>query len=616
MKNQLLVTSLLFGAVASVSATDIDFTYNVNHDPAKVYGFDKKETYDVAIKIDDPAYIGAKVTGITVAFPVSDGNFTDATAWLASELKLESRKNAPDLGSVSASVDDELLTATFTTPVEIPAAGIWVGYSFNITGLDKTYEYDWPDNPVACVESENNLEKGLWIHTSRSRLKWTDVGTSLGAVSTMIVHLATDFGPHDVAIGVPAESYMVKGETYNVPFTLINHGTEPLEDLTFSYSIGGFKSTGSLHLDTPLKGLGNSTTVNLPLGPVDECGEYALSVTLETSNGEANGDPMRTGTGNMNVWPLIPVTRPLVEEYTGLNCGYCPVGYVAMEYMSENLGDMFVGLAFHCQSYESGKMETVSEYDFPSYVTGYPASGINRAGYIYPGDLPFRWDSFAAQIVPASVDVDLRWDDTVSGRMIATSKVAFVKDVENADYRLGFAIVADNVFNASWGQKNYYAGEAEGVGVDSPLWDVFLDGGSTVKGLTFNDVVAYMPEVDGIANSVPTTIKAGEVMTYEYPVNAADMVNLRGQQFLNPEAKLKAVAILFDGKTGLSVNCNKSAHIDYAAGVSDLTEDAPGIVSTVYHNLQGVRVDNPVSGLYLKTVTLSDGTVRTSKVLL
>lgn len=615
MKNKSLVTSLLLGSVAAASATDIDFTYNINDDEAKVYGFDKKETYDVAIKIDDPAYIGAKVKGITVAFPVSDGNFSDPSAWLASELKLESKKNVPDLGSVSASVDDELLTATFTNPVEIPAAGIWVGYSFNITGLDKAYEYDWPDNPVACVESEKNLDKGLWIHTSRSRLKWTNLGNSLGAVSTMIVHLATDFGPHDVAISVPAESYMVKGETYNVPFTLINHGIDPLEDLTFSYSIGGFKSTGSVHLDTPLKGLGSSATVNLPLGPVAECGEYALSITLETSNGGANGDPMRTGTGNMNVWPLIPVTRPLVEEYTGLNCGYCPAGYVAMEYMSENLGDMFVGLAFHCQSYEMGKMETVTEYDFPSYVTGYPAAGINRAGYIYPGDLPFRWDSFAAQIVPASVDVDLRWDSGNTGRLVATSKVAFVKDIENADYRLAFAIVADNVFNEAWGQKNYYAGKDKGVGVDSPLWDIFLKGGSTVKGLVFNDVVAYMKEVDGIANSVPASITAGEVMTYEYSVEADKMVNLVGKQFLNPEAKLKAVAILFDGKTGLAVNCNKSAHVDYSAGVSTVADDAVQVVSTVYHNLQGVQVLEPASGLYLKTETLSDGTRRTVKVV-
>ena len=610
MKNKYMLVCLA-AASLSAAASDIDFTYNTENLDYKVYGFEKKEKYDIAILINDPAYVGAKVKGISVPIPVEAQAVTDVSAWLSTELKLENKVNAPDICSKSGEATGESINITFDTPYEIPVEGVWVGYSFNITDLSD--QYDSPKMPIACIESDANLEKGLWVHTSRSRIKWTNLGETLGAVSVMTVYLSTDFGANDVAVALPEQSYIVRGEDYSIPVTLINHGSSALEEITYSYTIGDVKGTGSLHLDTPLEAAGKSAAVSLTIGAYEEMGEYPFTLTIDSSNGEANNNPFREAKGTMNVWPLIPVTRPLVEEFTGLGCGYCPRGYVAMEEMGRMFGDMFVGLAYHSSSYETA-MVTVENNDFPVYVSGFPSSCINRGDVIDPSYLPYRWSSFASEIVPAEVSVTAEYSDNGSG-IHAVSTLNFVKNEENADYRLAFALVADGLQNPDWKQSNYYAGEESGDGVESDLWDIFLNGKSKVSGLVFNDVVAYYKDIDGIENSVPATIKRGEPMTYDYYIKMEDVKTVSGNNFLTEDAKLHIVAILIDGKTGKPINCNKSASLLYSdsgSGVQGVAITAADVKEVIYHNMQGVRLQSP-EGICIRTEIMSDGTRRTSK---
>lgn len=612
MKSRFIIASLATLCAASMTASDIDFSYNTDNEEYKVYGFSKKEKYDVAILINDQAYIGAKVTGISVGMPVDPPAVADVSAWLSTELKLENKLNAPDICSKAGEVVDQSIDITFDTPYEIPQEGVWVGYSFNITDLSE--EYGWTTDPIACVQTDANLDKGLWVHTSRSRLKWTNVGETLGAVSAMVVHLSTDFGPYDVALSLPAQSYIIKGQEYSIPATVINHGSNALEEIAYSYTVGEQKGTGTLHLDTPLEALGKTAVVNFNISAMEEMGEFPFTLTLEKSNGEPNTDPYREAKGTMNVWPVIPVTRPLVEEFTGLGCGYCPRGYVAMEEMNRMFGDMFVGLAYHSSSYESA-MVTVADNDFPVNVTSFPSSCINRGDIIDPSYLPYRWDSYAAEIVPAEVSVNVEYTDATNSRIHATSTVTFVRDEANADYKLSFALVADGLQNDSWSQSNYYAGEEEGDGVDSELWDLFLNGGSKVKGLVFNDVVAYYKDIHGIDGSVPTDIKRGEPMTYDYYIDMADVQTLNHRDFLNNGAKLHVVAILLDGKTLKPVNCNKSASLTFdSSGITVLTDDNAKVVETIYHNMQGARLQSP-KGICIRTEIMSDGSRRSSKIV-
>lgn len=66
-----------------------------------------------------------------------------------------------------------------------------------------------------------------------------------------------------------------------------NHGTSPIEDITYSYTIGDFSATGSVHVEQPVAGLGKSAVVEFPLGPIADCGEYPFTIKA--------GDKQRRG---------------------------------------------------------------------------------------------------------------------------------------------------------------------------------------------------------------------------------------------------------------------------------------------------------------------------------
>jgi len=610
MKNKFLLAAAIIAGTCTSQASDIQFSYATPDSEIKYFGYSKREAYDVALKIIDPVYVGAKVSSISVPFDVPETACSDLSGWVAEELSYSDNSISTDMQSTNAKVENGMLTIVFDTPYTIPVEGLWVGYSFNITSLR---EEGKQREPVATVTSDKNLDTGLWIHTSRTKAKWTDIGTTEKAVSAMSVAMITDFGDHDVAIYIPSEAYSIKDENYNLPAMIINHGGSALQDITYSYTIGSTTGNGSYHFNEPVEAVTGVANIELTLEGHTELGEFPFNITVETSNGGPNTDAMRYAEGKMNVWTAIPETRPLVEEFTGLGCAFCPRGYVVMEEMSNRYPDKFIGMAYHSQEYESGGMVTVPDYQFPFHVSSYPYSDINREYGMDPGEIPSRWESFTKEITPADVQVTLKWDDTHEV-LEATADVTFAKDMENANYKIAVALMANGLTNPSWLQSNVYSSSTAGDGIESPLWDIFLNGGSKVKGLVFNDVVAYFKDIRGVEGSVPPTIKAGDVISYSTQIPFSEVKNLNGANFINEGATLHAVAILLDGN-GIAVNCNKSAKISTeTSGVEGIDTEELQTVATTYYNLQGIVVEKPSNGIYLRTDILSDGSVRTQKV--
>ena len=566
-------------------AAEMEFTYNVNDDVPMVYGFKKKETYDVAIRIADPTLVGTRVTSMKVDFPVKDGAFENVTAWLSKELKLENKKNVPDICSVEATVSDEWLEVSFPEPYTITEEGVYVGYSFSITDLDEAL-YHWPTNPIAVVEGD--AVDGLYVHSSRTQLKWASIVSKLGAVSSMVVMLDTDYGENGAAASLPESCYVAVGEQYPVGLRVINHGTNPLTTFTYSYAAGSYTGSGTVNLDEPVEGIGEFADVQVMLDAIPVIGTYPFEFTVDTVNGVENTDISSTATSSLVVMPFVPVNRPLVEEFTGLGCGYCPRGYIAMEEMPNLFGDRFVGMAYHSRNYETGCMVTLTDDEFPFSVGGFPSGTINRISEMDPSLFPSVWASYAQGMPVADVDVALEWADEEMTRLTAHASARFVRDIKDAGYKLSIALVADGLKNEAWGQSNYYRGK-DPDGVESPLWDLFINGQSKVYGLTFNDVVAYYKDVHGIEGSLPAEIVAGDTYTFDYSIETADVVNLKGEQFINPEATVKAVAVIIDADDR-PVNCNKSNSIAWDPSGVDTIISGGKVVATTYYDLQGRKV--------------------------
>lgn len=588
-------------------AAEMEFTYNVNDDVPMVYGFKKKETYDVAIRIADPTLVGTRVTSMKVDFPVKDGAFENVTAWLSKELKLENKKNVPDICSVEATVSDEWLEVSFPEPYTITEEGVYVGYSFSITDLDEAL-YHWPTNPIAVVEGD--AVDGLYVHSSRTQLKWASIVSKLGAVSSMVVMLDTDYGENGAAASLPESCYVAVGEQYPVGLRVINHGTNPLTTFTYSYAAGSYTGSGTVNLDEPVEGIGEFADVQVMLDAIPVIGTYPFEFTVDTVNGVENTDISSTATSSLVVMPFVPVNRPLVEEFTGLGCGYCPRGYIAMEEMPNLFGDRFVGMAYHSRNYETGCMVTLTDDEFPFSVGGFPSGTINRISEMDPSLFPSVWASYAQGMPVADVDVALEWADEEMTRLTAHASARFVRDIKDAGYKLSIALVADGLKNEAWGQSNYYRGK-DPDGVESPLWDLFINGQSKVYDLTFNDVVAYYKDVHGIEGSLPAEIVAGDTYTFDYSIETADVVNLKGEQFINPEATVKAVVVVLDAN-GRPVNCNKSNSVAWDPSGVDTIISGANVVATTYYDIQGRKVADPDKGIFVKVVKLDNGdTIRT-----
>lgn len=599
----------------SFAATEtLDFTYNQDLGPTDYYGFNRLMGYDVAIRISDPLLIGAQVTGLSVAFPVDETDVEDLSGWIATELRAIDNKNVADITEQSATLADGNLTVTFSEPCTIPSNGLYVGYSFTITAGAPGASEPGPGYPIFIAPGTD--ADGFYLRTTYgTRQEWSSISESISYVSGMVVNISAEISDNDALIVLTDKVYAVAAQPAILPVQIVNRGANQVTEIEYSYSAGEFKGSDTFVLPESLPGLGDATTVELNIGPFPEVGGYELEVSVDKVNGVTVTRDNNKAYTDLDVLAFMPVKRPLVEEYTGLRCGYCPRGYVAMEEMNESLADMFVGMAYHTATYES-EMVTMSNSQFPMTITGFPNGDIDRQTLMDPGEFQEAWPAYSENVAPADIDVVINWANNDKNEFAITATTKFAKDIENgANYRLAIALVADNVYNPRWAQFNNYAGNKNMP--DTDLWNIFTKGSSIVTGLTFNDVVAYFKDVKGIYGSIPSAVSHNEELNFSYSIKKEDVKNLSNENFLNPEALVHAVAMLIDVKSGHVLNCNKSNSLEFGeqSGVEEINSDVE-TVSIRYYDMQGRQIATPSAGLLIKEEKLSNGASRYSKIML
>ncbi|MDE5773885.1 MAG: hypothetical protein K2H86_05460, partial [Muribaculaceae bacterium] len=460
---------------------NINFSNNPLENPTIQYGFNREETYDVAIFLDQPELYGCEINTISVPLAGNPG-ISNTSIWLSSELNLKRvngrNVNAPDILSVDVEVSDGVLKAELTEPY-ILTGPIYVGYSFTVEELG-----DATSMPVNVVSSY--VPGGLWIHTSRTHTKWVDK-TSEGLASVLSLDLTGSLKDNAGAF-LPANDVVVDcegGGTVSLNFA--NHGSTPVYSISGIYSIAGRVSSFDHEFTHPVEGnYGVYEPVPFDISDLKTYGSFEFSVKVTEVNGSFNQDVTPETIIPMEVYPFIPVNRPLVEEYTGMWCGFCPRGYVALETMREAYPEQFVALAYHNRD--------VLEYvtDTPSSPSNYPSAYINRGSVVDPSAIYSMWPTVIKNPVPVRVTASINRDeDTIVGVEATT---AFIKDYATGSYGVSFVLVADGLSNPTWLQSNSYAPRKGQEPVDDPqmpgkLGSMFTHGSNPMSGLIYNDVV-------------------------------------------------------------------------------------------------------------------------------
>lgn len=295
-----------------------------------------------------------------------------------------------------------------------------------------------------------------------------------------------------------------------------------------------------------------------------------------------------------------PVRRTIIEEGTGMWCGYCPMGIIAMERMKKKYPDEFIGVAAH---YDDAL--EVNGYAFELGFSSYPSGWVNRVFETVPmvlGQVDGRTDYtmmeggfeshfLAQQAIETIADVEVFADisapsseQNTSAKVINVSAAArFAVPRSDSDFRYSFIVVEDKVQGATFYQTNYFSGVTEYT------LDGFAELGDKIYPFSFDDVArVVVGGLEGIEGSIPADVEVGEPYQLSQSIELPESVNLDN---------VRLVVLLLDARTGHVVNANQCS-----LGVTgiDNVNVAPSKSGKMFDISGRQLYTSPKRGVYIK----------------
>lgn len=293
-----------------------------------------------------------------------------------------------------------------------------------------------------------------------------------------------------------------------------------------------------------------------------ECFDYSLSIELPDNPG-VEFPPLLGSVTKM----LFPTHRRAVaEEGTGMWCGYCPRGIVAMREMRKKYPDDFIGIAVH---YDDVLGNPVKEYCSALQFPSFPSAYINRTtlcGDPMPTDAQGRFsvaeglerDFKAALTDAAPADLEVAWTLLDNGRLAITGNAHFAVTAYDTDYRFAAVVVEDEVSNSTYYQTNYYSGSTTPLGG-------FETEDKTIRPFTFDEVArAALLPYEGRQGDIPAHVEAGRHYAFSADFKAP-AIDRRDQT--------RVVLMLLDAHSGEVVNAVQAAALsqkDYENVLSNI----------------------------------------------
>lgn len=592
-------------AQRATETTSIDYAYGNGNDDLAIWGTGKKETYDVAIRVNNPALVGTTIKGVTLYIPQTPA-VKDLKVWMTKELTLNAQKqNVADI--ITQDVDtakafnEEYIS--FEHPYTLTSEGVYVGYSFTVTavGTDQNAA-----NPVlVCYKKEPG---GFYIHSSKKYLKWIDNSSIANLVLQVRVEGVASNG---AKVEAPAVAYVVTGKEATANVDIVNYGANGVQSVDLSYSVEGKNYTQHCDLPTEAQIAGEfgktaQVVVKLPAFATD--GVYPTTMRVDKVNGKENALADAVQKFSVDARAYVPVHRAVVEEFTGTWCGNCPRGFAAMKAMKRLHAEQFVGLAYH----NKDSMMVMDGENFPVNITGFPSATIERGEVIDPyfgsdktGTRPFyfekEWNAVVAQ--PALMDVAVAAKLSADGKKVsAEARITSPRAVSDADYKVELVLVGNGLkgTGSGWIQTNDIV-SATSDEFPEPEFAPFLGTSSSISGLEYDDVVLATTRLMGNDIEIPAAMEAYKAYSAEAEFDLEKVVTSdKNNPIKVNKKKLDVAALLINRTTGKVANAAIAAVdvTDYLTGVAQVTTTkAP--TTTSYYDLSGRRVSATAKGVFV-----------------
>lgn len=568
------------------------------------FGTAKKETYDVAMHVGDPALRGMTIR--TVKLHLGDvQHISSLKVWLSRTLTTVKNgtktENSPDIQQVDvADANGGDVSVALDEPYTIGDDGVYVGYTMTFSQLTEAEKY--PVSYARTTEAGN-----FFLHTSVTYTKWNDL--SARGYLPIEVGLAGGEPALAVASGITQQLYGETGKPSTADINLRNRGYEGVNTIGYTYTVGDIHGTSTIQLDTPLPPIFDyEQTVALPLPSVGAKGDYPVSVCVTEINGKPNRQPA-TLSSLLTVYRHLPRHRALMEEYTGTWCRNCPRGFVGLEIMSRLYPDDFIAISYH----NKDSMEIMPREDFPNEVSGFPDGYLDRTYKVDPysgfANAKFGLDKAWAAVckLQAPADVPVKAHLSADGSKVeAEGFVRFPIDVTEASYSVELVLVADSLHGVGgrWDQSNVYNTD-QPEDYPEPEFDKFVHGSSLVSGLRYNDVAIATSRQDAADVVLPTSFTADEEYPFSYTFLLDGIVSTGGTPLVQDRSHLRVVAVLKDA-SGKVANASKS-DVDASSYSGIATTKTVVEAPSAVYSLAGVKLGGLCKGVNI--VRRADGKV-------
>ena len=568
-----LFLCLMAGTVSA--AGDYKKTWMVNHDTeasAYITGTGKAEHYNMAVYI--PADLlgtnNLKVGGFSFFLLTSE--IDNVTVWISKRLPAYGR--TADLETVS--VPNSQLTSwgnfndiEFSMDYDVPAEGLYVGWSFDITGVTQYYS----NYPLVYTATENSREFAF-LYNSASQPMWQK--PQVNAYARILVG-SNDFKDYAAAAINITDTYALMDEQATLPLVIQNQGCEPINEITCTVSSEGLPTTEETFYPR-LSTLHATTTLDVPAGNGGRAEAQQKIITITKVNGQPNESASNTITGKLTTMLEKPTSVPVIEEFTGTWCGYCPYGIVGMNMARETYGDKVVLIAAH-----NDDVMTINEYNpiIQKWKNGVPSAVMNREISFYPSP----WEIFDVieegmkAIAPATMQLTATWTDSEQTAIQFETETTFPYNDPDGHFALAYVLTEDGMTGSgsSWAQTNYLHGDSG----DSEM-QYWYSAPSKVYDFSHNHVaVAAWGLAGGLTGSVNPFIVAG------VPQRGRFQTDLSANQLIQDKSKLNAIALLFDTTTGKIV---QAAQTSISTNTVIKLEDITNLIDQYLDGVEGITI--------------------------
>lgn len=470
------------------------------------------------------------------------------------------------------------------TPIQMEEAKVTTQMGWNTITLKKPYEFDGTHVYIGYqseVVVNNDFPIGVdlfvtdnpysgWIGIDNSFFNY---GESFGSVCIRL-NIEGDNGIPQYSAGiagVEVDAVIESGEEFPAYFMVTNNGKHDIESIEVNVKIG---NTLIENPDTELYETGipqnSSTAVKLEGLKYDGSG---YKVPMEIIVAKVNGEPNESVAGSSTT--LVSFVNesyekfPVVEEFTGTWCGFCPRGIVGMAYMEETYGkDGFIGVGVHYN--DIMQSETYVEVNNAYSQGGWPSAVIDRTYYFDPSMETLEEYYLFQKDIPAiaGVDVTAVYDEETKLINIKSNTV-FGVDAPGSNFMMAYGLTENKV--GPYQQSNSFSHN------DEEYLEGWYDLGSKVS-VVYNEVGRIILDPFGIEGSLPGNIEADEEYTYEIEMPTSTVKNINNCHL---------IAYIIDGESGAVINASMVSMA--GSGVESLVADPTDGIYKVF-NLQGVKV--------------------------